>query len=237
MTFRLARRSIQLVASLALGWGVVCALGVCLANACLADELQVAQALKTRSNAPAPKPAPEPVDPAEANVLEFVREHHPELRELLSQLKASRPREYEKAVRDLSRVRDRLFAMSKTNDERYAVELANWKTETRIQLLAAKLHMGENAELLQQLRQALSEQVDLRRQLLQFDRAAAEERLQRLDAQIQRLDQDRSQAIERQLQILTRSPARSAPSANKSTPAPSTDQPAPSTKKPAAAPQ
>src|SRR5690606_37639476 len=75
----------------------------------------------------------------EADVLEFVREHHPELADLLKQLKDSRPKEYQKAVRDLSRVRERLFAMRKTDDHRYDLELAIWKAQTRIQLLAAKL--------------------------------------------------------------------------------------------------
>lgn len=162
------------------------------------------------AQAPAAKAAkganpPPPLDKkAEADVLEFVREHHAELADLLKQLKDSRPREYQKAVRDLSRVRNRLFNMQKNNEKRFELELTVWKAETRVQLIAARLHMGDRAELREELRTALNEQMDLRLQLLKYEREQVQDRLAKVEGQIKRFEQDRSEVIERQLQTLTK---------------------------------
>ena len=190
---------------------------------------KMAQASKDK---PAKSKLP-PIDAkAENDVLEFVREHHPELAELLSQLKENHPKEYQKAVQDLSRVRQRLHAMKRNDDRRYDLELSVWKAETRIQLLAARLHMGDNAELREQLRVALNEQMDLRLELLKHERDLAKDRIGKLDAQIKRLDSDRSDAVERQLQTLT---AKSAPKTGEKPNKPKTETkpPAKPTKEPA----
>jgi hypothetical protein len=163
---------------------------------------KLAQATGKPMGKPAAKAAPAAVN--ETDVLEFVREHHPELADLLNQLKENRPKEYQKAVRDLSRVRERLHAMRKNDDQRYQLELSVWKAETRIQLLAARLKMGDQPELRDQLRQALGEQMDLRLAVLRHEREMAKQRIAKLDAQIERLDKERSQAIDKQLQALTR---------------------------------
>lgn len=152
---------------------------------------------------PGKKPAAsDTVDKSEAGVLEFVREHHPELAGLLESLKENRPKEYQKAIRDLTRVRDRL---ANINDKRrYELELAIWKTESRIQLLAARLQMGDKDELRDQLREALNEQIDLKVSLLKHERDQARQRLERMETQLQKLDEDRSQVVQRQLDVLTR---------------------------------
>lgn len=185
---------------------------------------------KKIAQAPAAKAAkganpPPPLDKAaEADVLEFVREHHPELADLLKQLKDNRPREYQKAMRDLSRVRTRLFNMQKNNERRFELELTVWKAETRVQLIAARLHMGDKAELREELRAALNEQMDLRLQLLRFEREQVQDRLAKIEGQIKRFEQDRSETIERQLQTLTKAAEAKPKAAAKSTKAPAKPQ-------------
>jgi len=185
---------------------------------------------KKVAQAPAGKVAkganpPAPLDKkAEADVLEFVREHHPELADLLKQLKDSRPREYQKAMRDLSRVRNRLFNMQKNNEQRFDLELAVWKAETRVQLIAARLHMGDKAELREELRAALNEQMDLRLQLLKYDREQVQDRLAKVEGQIKRFEQDRSDLIERQLQTLTKAAEAKSKAASKPTKTPAKPQ-------------
>jgi hypothetical protein len=179
---------------------------------------------------PMPKAAAQP-EVNEGDVLEFVREHHEELADLLDQLKASRPKEYQKAVRDLSRVRERLRLMKTTDDQRYQLELSIWKTETKIQLLAARLSMGDKSEARDQLRQALNEQIDLRLSLLKHEREVAQERVSRLDAQIEKLDKERSQVIDKQLQNLTK--AADAKPAEKPVKKPADSKPKPTPEKPA----
>lgn len=163
------------------------------------SERKVAQAGKEKPG----KSKPSQGDAAEADVLEFVREHHPELADLLSQLKENHPKEYQKAVQDLSRVRQRLHAMKKNDNSRYDLELAVWKAETRVQLLAARLQMGSTTELREQLRAALNEQMDLRLTVLKHERDQAKDRIGKLDAQIKKLDNERSETVDRQLQALT----------------------------------
>jgi hypothetical protein len=161
---------------------------------------------------------------AEAEVLDFVSEHHAELADLLKQLKDNRPREYQKAMRDLSRVRTRLVNMQKNNEKRFEMELAVWKAETRVQLIAARLHMGDKAELREELRTALNEQMDLRLQLLKYERELVQDRLTKIESQLQRFEQERSEVVERQLQTLTKAAEAKSKAANKSTKAPARPQ-------------
>ncbi len=209
--------------------------GICvmlLASPLLADDggtQSVKGAKKIAQSAPAKSAkAANPAAPldkgAEADVLEFVREHHPELADLLKQLKDSRPREYQKAMRDLSRVRNRLFNMQKNNEQRHDLELAVWKAETRVQLIAARLHMGDKAELREELRAALNEQMDLRLQLLKYEREQVQDRLAKIESQIKRFEQDRSNAIERQLQTLTKAAEAKSKAAAKPTKTPAKPQ-------------
>lgn len=174
-----------------------------------AGERKVAQSQKPKA---LNKPVTAAVDrEVEADVLEFVREHHAELADLLQQLKENRPKEYQKAIRDLSRVRERLHTMQKNDSGRYDLELSVWKAETRIQLIAARLQMGDKSELRNELRAALNEQVDLRLALLKHEREMTKGRLEKLDAQIKKLDSERSQIIDRQLTSLTKSPGSEKP--------------------------
>ncbi len=137
----------------------------------------------------------------------FVRDNHPELANLLNNLKESRPKEYQKAMRDLTRVSERLATMKANNAERYELELAVWKSESRIQLLAARLQMSESKDLREQLRQAIGERFDLKLAVLKFERDMYRDRAERADAQLQKLDQQRSDMVEKQLQVITRPPA------------------------------
>ena len=140
----------------------------------------------------------------EASAVAFVRENHAELASLLDNLKESRPKEYQKAVRDLARVRERLAQMKANNGARYDLELAVWKTESRIQLLAARLHMSDSQELRDQIRQAINERFDLKLAVLKLERDMFRDKADKAEAQIQKLDQQRSDIVEKQVQALAK---------------------------------
>ncbi len=110
----------------------------------------------------------------EAAALTFVRQHHPELADLLTRLKDRRPQEYQKAIRDLFRVSERLALSNEQQPARYELELQEWKLASRIQLLAARMSMNGSPELEQELRGLLADQLEVHRQLVKFnyDRAA-----------------------------------------------------------------
>src|SRR5690606_27822486 len=96
-----------------------------------AGPLAFAQAEK-KADEPKSKPA---AQSAEADVadeqaaIDFARRPHPELATLLRPMKSALPKDYQKAVRELERVSDRLTRMETRSPERYAIELDLWKAE------------------------------------------------------------------------------------------------------------
>ena len=75
----------------------------------------------------------------EAAALAFVRENHPELADLLEQLKAMKPDQYERAINELWQVSRTLANYKKNEKRRYQPALDVWKARSRAELLAAQL--------------------------------------------------------------------------------------------------
>ena len=63
--------------------------------------------------------------------LTFAAENHPELAELLGQLKTDNPREYRRALRQISQARERLARLKTRAPERYDLALDAWKLDSR----------------------------------------------------------------------------------------------------------
>jgi hypothetical protein len=143
----------------------------------------------------------------EAGALAFVREHHPELESLLMSLKERQPKQYEAAIRDLFRQSERLASAQEKDSARYELELKAWKLQSRVQLLTATVLMTPQDEAAQdKLRDALVEQLQARRALLELERDQAAKRVERLDEQIKKLDADMQKAAERQLKLILQGP-------------------------------
>jgi hypothetical protein len=153
----------------------------------------VAKTPKSDKNLPAFTPE------REAAALALVREHHPEVAELLDRLKSNRPAQYRRAVRELAQTSQRLAQWKERDPARYELELKLWKTQSRIQLLSARASMSGDLAQESELRQALSEQMDVRIALLKLQRDAAARRVQDLESQIARLSSHRDAAVQRQL--------------------------------------
>jgi hypothetical protein len=124
----------------------------------------------------------------EAAALTFVRAHHPELAELLDRLKARRPQDYEKAIRDLFRVSERLALSREVFPVRYELELRQWKLTSRIQVLSARLSMKRTPEQENELKQLLAEQLEVHRELLAFNLDRAQSRAAMLQKDLDELD-------------------------------------------------
>lgn len=145
----------------------------------------------------------------EATATVFVKQHHPELAELLIHLKDSSPKEYERAIRDLYRASERLAQVQERDSQAYELELNLWKARSRAQLLNARLQMADDEEVRRQLRAAVTEAYDLRLQILSRERDKFAEKAKNLENQIERLTQRREEAIENQLQQLTKAAPKS----------------------------
>jgi hypothetical protein len=138
----------------------------------------------------------------EAAAMTFVRQHHPELAELLTLLKASSPGEFERAMRDLFRTSERLAQFQERDSLTYELELSLWKARSRIQLLSARLHMSDDEGLRNELRTALSDEFELRTRVMQHDREKLAERVKNLDAQLDRMRSNRERAIGKQYETI-----------------------------------
>lgn len=169
--------------------------------------------LKRPANQPEKTPGGKPMKPAgdpfsltperEAAAMTFVKQHHPELAELVSVLKESRPKEYHKAIRDLYRASEQLANLHEADLQRYNLELKAWRIQSRVQLLVARVQMAPTDEkLTSELKAELSQQVDVRLEILELERQRLSERAGRLDSQIDKLKLSRDSHVERQLSEL-----------------------------------
>ncbi|PQO36488.1 hypothetical protein [Blastopirellula marina] len=134
---------------------------------------------------------------------DLVRTHHPELSTLLRPLKRLRPRQYEAAIRELSRVSERLTQIQQRQPERYEIELALWKSKSRIQLLTAQLQMTpDDDKLREKLRSTIAEQIVSQRQLYEFEKARLAQRIEFLDAQLEKMDGDVETLVDQRLKAV-----------------------------------
>jgi hypothetical protein len=167
-------------------------------------------AAEPAQNAPATSPAkpakaPEraPLTPErEAAAITFVRQHHPELVDLLNQLKESKPAEYQTAIRELFQTSERLAQLREQDPQRYELELAAWKVKSRLQLLAARSTMSADKAFEDQLHTALTEQADIRLKLLKLDRDRTADRLEKLNKNIEQYQSSEATQVERQFELL-----------------------------------
>ncbi|HEX4130212.1 MAG TPA: hypothetical protein VHZ24_09220 [Pirellulales bacterium] len=138
----------------------------------------------------------------EAAAMTFVRMHHGELAELLEQLKESNPQEYQRAIRDLFQSSEKLAQIEERNPHRYELELQDWKLNSRIQVLVARLTMRRDPVVEQELRQTLAEQLDMREQLLVNDEERAEAKLAEAQEHLAQFRRNREQWVDQRLNKL-----------------------------------
>lgn len=151
------------------------------------------------------KPTPMNVTPErEAAVRTFVELNHAELADLLAHLKANQPKEYERAVRELHRVTERLAGIQERDPTQYDLEVKFWTAQSRVQLFTAKLRMGTSEDIKDQLREALGAQAEAKVALLKHDRSKIAERLSRVERDIAQFENEREKVIEKQLELLVR---------------------------------
>ncbi len=142
------------------------------------------------------------------DVLAFADKHHPELGKLLRTLEDSQPKEFRSAMNDLNKTRERLVRSQERTPDRYPLELKEWQLESRIRLLAARLAMGSDAGLEDQIRKALKERREIRMKLLKHEESRLRDRLVRIDRQLEALEKSSDGAIDTELAALRKSALR-----------------------------
>lgn len=189
---------------------------------------------KAAKEAQPPKPATIS-DEQEKSILAFVSTHDSSLHGLLGSLKTSRPKDYQKALVDLNRVTDRLAQIKRNRPHAYELEVKKWQSQSKIQMLSAKLTMNPDPETRKELRMAISERADLELQLLRADREFTAKRLQQLDDQIAAAEVGRESRVQQQFERATAQARRmrnsKEPEASKKRPPSESDKPGDSQKK------
>jgi hypothetical protein len=145
----------------------------------------------------------------EAAALTFARQNRPELVDVLENLKAAQPTEYQRAMCDLFWTSEMLAALKQQDKQRYEYALRTWQLEALANLLAARL-AGDpadadqvKAELTQTVAQLVDAQLeesayDIRRQESQLKRA--QDRQKRLEGQREALVRERVDAMLKAIQ-------------------------------------
>lgn len=134
---------------------------------------------------------------SEDSVLDFVKEHQPELADLLGFLKKKKSKDYDVAMRESRKVRDRLLSIKARDSELYDVELAIWKNSAQIRLLAAavsakskKLDEQDHARL----EELIKRENELNIKRLSLEKTRLESRLNQLSQQLTRR-QEQSESV------------------------------------------
>ncbi len=155
----------------------------------------------------APKSAKEERQPGftperEAAALSFVRQHHPELGDLLAQLKSGNKREYQRAINELFTTSERLALGQERDPLKYELDLRIWKIDSRIRLMAARMSMTEGDLLQGELKELLLEKMDVQLELQLLERQRVATRMEKLDASIERLKKQREAEAQKSLSRL-----------------------------------
>lgn len=158
----------------------------------------------SRGKAAGKKPSPAITAEQEAAAIALAREHHNDILELLIYLKEGLPREYDRAIRDLSRASERLALFEKRDPKRYRLELRLWKAQSRRQLLTARLQMGHDEALLKELRKTLREEHELGLDVLRHERERVAARVAKIDEQIKTQTAEADALVEKKFATLTK---------------------------------
>lgn len=181
----------------------------CLFGAALASSLQSSGVL---ADNPAPPKLPEFTREREQTALAFVAQHHPDLSGVLQMLEQANRPQYEQAIREIVDTCQR-FTLLKAKDEvLYGLLLEGWKTQSRAEVLAARLAIGEAEDpaLEAELRELIARKIDLERKAVAHNRERTQKMLEGLDKQLEWYKENRTSLIERRLKALTNSGKRAA---------------------------
>ncbi|MBD3673533.1 MAG: hypothetical protein HUJ26_08400 [Planctomycetaceae bacterium] len=135
----------------------------------------------------------------EAAAIKFARTHHKELAELLNKLDEDMTSEYEKAIRQIHLVRERLERIKKRSPEDYKLQLSVWKVDSRVKLLAARMTISSDEKLVSEMERLLQQKIKLKEQLLVLERERAQARIQRIDGQLETIRKNRQEYLEKEL--------------------------------------
>jgi antitoxin (DNA-binding transcriptional repressor) of toxin-antitoxin stability system len=147
-------------------------------------------------------------------LLVFVEQQQPKLLKLLEFMKRKQPAQYEQALKELSKAKQRLNTLEKRDQELYEVELKLWQVRSQLRMLVAEITVADRSakEMLKnRMADLVEREVDLEVAKLQIEQIRAEQRLAQLKSQLQDRTGDRDATIAKSMKTWENRAARNAP--------------------------
>ena len=161
------------------------------------------QKKRTQESAQVDVKSAEEIAERKAKLMEFVSEHHPDLKRLLGLLEERRPAQYRKAMRTLSTQFDRLQNVKKRDPKKFEIALEYWKVHSRIEVLTARIALNGPDKYEDKLKELIRQRQEIKVELQKYEVAKLEQRLNRLQANLSKTQNSMDSEVEKQLkQIL-----------------------------------
>lgn len=151
-------------------------------------------------------------------VLAFVGQHQPRLLELMNFLKKKQPAQYEQALKEMTRSKQRLEGWAKRDQEMYAIELELWQTRSQLRLLAAEISVAKDEKkgaLERRLAKLVEKEIGQNLSRLSLQQARLKKQLGQLDRQIEQHRTERDEMVARSLRVWQNRIAKQSPKPNK----------------------
>ncbi len=127
----------------------------------------------------------------------FVQLHQPALIQLLEYLEKKQPTQYQQAIREILKTRQKLANLEKRDRELHEVELALWKLRAELRLLVARrsiVNEQERNALDAQLHKLVEQEMHHDLERMRIEKRRAEQRIAQLDIQIAERNANREAA-------------------------------------------
>lgn len=123
----------------------------------------------------------------ESPLLEFVEKHQQPLLKLLRFMKKKQPQQYEQALKELARVKQRLTTLEKRDSESHAIELELWQVRSNLRMLVAEILVSEKdsqEKLRKQLHELVAKEIDLDTARIKLEENRLRQRLSSVQTQL-----------------------------------------------------
>ena len=157
-------------------------------------------------NPDAKKPAKKtPAKPAKVSpertkqLLDFVGEHHAELKGMLDQLEKKKPKSFRQAINGIHRSVGKIEAVKSRSPQRYEGALEQWKLNSRINVATVQLKLDDKPENRKTLEDLLGQLIDVQVDRFKEDRDQLLKRADELDQRISGIQAGKSQEIQKRV--------------------------------------
>lgn len=154
-----------------------------------------AQSKESSDSAPA-------LEERESLALKFVEVHDPALAGLLQVLKAMKPKEYDTAINEITKVRKRLEQLQSRDKPLYEVDLEGWKLQSKIDMMMARAVAKEQTLDEKALRELVKKRHENQVNRLRIEQDNLKTREKQIQESLERLQNNESERLDQQVSAL-----------------------------------